>query len=108
MDNPLVSIIIPVYNAEKYIAETINSAADQTWSNKEIIIIDDGSTDGSLAIAKRFANDQIKVFSQANKGASAARNRGLLEAKGKYVQFLDGDDLLMPNKIALQLEHISN
>jgi len=107
MDSPLVSIIIPVYNSEKYLAETIASAIRQTWENKEIIVIDDGSTDNSLLIAESFANEYIKVFSQPNKGASAARNKGLLEAKGDYIQFLDGDDLLMHNKIELQLNQLS-
>ncbi|MEO8884770.1 MAG: glycosyltransferase family 2 protein [Mucilaginibacter sp.] len=106
MNNPLVSVIIPVYNAEKYLAETITCAINQTWVNKEIIIVDDGSADTSLAIAQSFANDQIKVFSQPNKGASAARNKGLLEAKGDYIQFLDADDLLMPNKIARQVQQL--
>ena len=107
MDSPLVSIIIPVYNSEKYLAETITSAISQTWNNKEIIIIDDGSTDNSLTIAESFANEHIKIFSQPNKGASAARNKGLHEAKGDYIQFLDGDDLLMPNKIEVQLAQIA-
>ncbi len=108
MDSPLVSIIIPVYNAEKYLAATIKSAINQTWPNKEILIVDDGSADNSLAIANSFANDYVKVFSQPNKGASAARNKGLLEAKGDYIQFLDGDDLLMPNKIEVQLYYLAN
>lgn len=108
MNGPLVSIIIPVYNAEKYLANTINSAISQTWSNKEIIIVDDGSVDNSLAIAESFAGEQIKVFGQPNKGASAARNKGLLEAKGEYIQFLDADDLLMPNKIEAQLDQLVN
>ena len=101
--SPLVSIIIPVYNSEKHLAECIESAIAQTWINKEIIIVDDGSTDNSLTIAKKYENDRIKVYSQPNKGASAARNKGLQEAKGEYVQFLDGDDLLSANKITDQM-----
>jgi glycosyltransferase involved in cell wall biosynthesis len=88
MPNPLVSIIIPVYNAASFINETINSALQQTWPNKEIIIVDDGSTDDSLILAKKFEGDIVKIFSQQNKGASAARNKGLAEAKGDYIQFL--------------------
>jgi glycosyltransferase involved in cell wall biosynthesis len=103
MNPPLVSIIIPLYNAEGYITETIASALNQTWRNKEIIIVDDGSTDNSLAVAKKFEHEDIKIFSQANKGASAARNKGLAEAKGDYIQFLDADDLLSPNKIENQV-----
>jgi glycosyltransferase involved in cell wall biosynthesis len=100
---PLVSIIIPLYNAEKHIAETVESALNQTWPNKEIIIINDSSTDNSLAIANKYANENVKVFTQENKGASAARNYGLREAKGEYIQFLDADDLLSPDKIEGQM-----
>ncbi len=106
--NALVSIIIPVYNAERYIAQTITSAINQTWPNKEIIIVDDGSADNSLAIAKTFENDHIQVLSQANKGASAARNKGLSLANGDYIQFLDADDLLSEDKITIQMEAIGS
>lgn len=108
MNEPLVSIIIPVYNAESYLAETIKSALEQTWQNKEIIIIDDGSTDNSLHIAKNFECDLVKVLFQQNKGASAARNIGLKEAKGEYIQFLDADDLLSNNKIEVQINLLLN
>jgi glycosyltransferase involved in cell wall biosynthesis len=101
---PLVSIIIPVYNAEKYLAASIESAIGQTWTNKELIIVDDGSTDGSLQIAQKYAgNPAVKVISQKNKGAAAARNAGLKAAKGDYIQFLDADDLLSPDKIESQI-----
>lgn len=104
MNNPLVSIIIPVYNAAKYLDATIQCAIDQTWANKEIIIIDDGSTDNSLAILNSYANhQQIKIFAQKNKGSGATRNKGIAEAKGDYIQFLDADDLLSANKIESQL-----
>jgi glycosyltransferase involved in cell wall biosynthesis len=103
-NEPLVSIIIPLFNAEKYIADTIQSAIDQTWANKEIIIVNDGSTDNSLVIANQYASGDIKIITQPNKGASAARNTGLNEAKGKYIQFLDADDLLSPGKITDQVE----
>jgi len=104
MDQPLVSIIIPAYNSEKYLAEAISSALDQTWPNKELIVIDDGSTDGTLAIARKFESETVRVFYQENKGASGARNKGLQEAKGQYMQFLDGDDLLSHDKIAIQMD----
>lgn len=103
MPNPLVSIIIPVYNAERYLDACLNSAVNQTWPDKEIIIVDDGSTDHSLAIAKKQACKWIKVFYQQNKGASAARNKGLQEAKGDYIQFLDADDILSADKIEKQV-----
>ncbi|MES2278845.1 MAG: glycosyltransferase [Bacteroidota bacterium] len=101
--NPLVSIIIPLYNTERYISHTIESALNQTWGNKEIIVIDDGSTDNSLSIAKQYTNKGVKVFSRPNKGASAARNYGLAEANGDYIQFLDADDLLSANKLTEQV-----
>lgn len=106
MVNPLVSIIIPVYNAEKYIAETIISALNQTWKNKEILIIDDASEDASFSIAKSFECAIVKVFQQQKKGASTARNIGIKEAKGDYIQFLDADDLLEETKIEQQLQAI--
>jgi len=100
---PLVSIIVPLYNSEKYIEETINSVLAQTWPNKELILVDDGSDDRSLAIAKSFSSEIMKVFSQENRGASSARNRGLREARGEFIQFLDADDLLSPDKISVQI-----
>jgi len=108
MSQPLVSIIIPLYNASQYIDEAIRSALGQTWANKEIIIVDDGSSDDSLKIARKYEGDGIKVFRQQNKGASAARNKGLQEAKGQYIQFLDADDLLSADKIEKQLLALQN
>ena len=92
----LISIIIPAYNSEKFIASTIQSALDQTWSNKEIIIVDDGSTDATLQVAREFefANENIKVYTQRNAGACSARNKGFSLSKGDYIQFLDADDLM--------------
>lgn len=104
MSEPLVSIIIPAYNAEQYLAETISSALGQTWPNTEIIVVDDGSQDNTLPIAKKFESGKVQIISQQNKGASAARNLGLKEAKGKYIQFLDADDMISPDKISVQVE----
>jgi len=105
-DNPLVTIIIPVYNAEKYLRQTIESAVQQTWDNKEVIVVDDGSTDASLTIAKQYESDIVKVLSQPNKGASTARNMGLRHAKGSFIQFLDADDILSPDKISAQVHDL--
>jgi glycosyltransferase involved in cell wall biosynthesis len=99
----LVSILIPAYNAGKWIKETIKSALDQTWPNKEIIIVNDGSTDHTLSIAKRFETQIVKVISQDNAGGCAARNKALEYAQGEYIQWLDSDDLLAPNKISAQM-----
>src|SRR5579875_322194 len=101
--HPLISIIIPLYNAEKYIIETIDSALQQSYKNIEIIIIDDGSTDSSFNVAETYKSDNIIVVKQENKGASAARNHGLKLAKGEYIQFLDADDILDVNKIEYQI-----
>lgn len=106
--NPLVSVIIPLYNAENYIGETIQNILNQTYYPIEIIIIDDGSTDTSLSIAKSYEGKKVKVFSQTNKGASAARNYGLKEAEGDFIQFLDADDLLSANKIEEQVKLLIN
>ena len=100
----LVSILIPSYNAEEHIAETIRSALAQTWRRKEIIVVDDGSTDRTLSIARRFESDCVRVFSQNNQGAAAARNKAFSLSQGDYIQWLDADDLLAPDKIARQLE----
>ena len=101
--NPLVSICIPAYNSARWIEATIKSALAQTWKNKEIIIVDDGSTDNTLKIAKQFESDNLKVISQKNSGACVARNRALTIAQGDYIQWLDSDDLLAHDKIENQL-----
>ncbi len=100
----LVSIIIPVYNCEEFLEETIHSAINQTWPETEILIVDDGSTDNSVAVAKKFESDHCKIIKQPNKGACAARNHGFKESKGAYIQFLDGDDLLSSDKIETQVK----
>jgi glycosyltransferase involved in cell wall biosynthesis len=99
----LVSILIPAYNAERWIADTIRSALEQTWPRKEIIIVDDGSADQTLTVAQQFASKDVAVLSQENQGAAAARNRALGLSQGDYIQWLDADDLLAPQKIASQL-----
>ena len=99
----LVSILIPVHNAEQWLAATIQSVLDQSWENLEIILVDDGSTDNSLEIARSFASDKVKVISQKNAGASAARNRAFSASRGDYIQYLDADDLLAPDKIERQM-----
>lgn len=100
---PLVSIIIPIYNSELFLAETIQCAVSQTWPNKEIILIDDGSTDNSYIIANSYQHLGVKLFQQENKGAASARNLGLANAIGDFIQFLDGDDLISPTKIENQV-----
>jgi glycosyltransferase involved in cell wall biosynthesis len=100
---PLVSILIPAYNAEEWLAETIQSAIAQTWQHKEIIIVDDGSSDQTAKVAAGFASNKVTVVSTAKHGAAAARNRALQLSQGDYIQWLDADDLLSPDKIERQL-----
>ncbi len=101
---PLVSILIPAYNAQEWIAETIHSAIAQTWPRTEIIVVDDGSSDSTLAIARTFESRGVRVISQKNQGASAARNTAFLHSGGDYIQWLDADDLLAPDKISRQMD----
>jgi glycosyltransferase involved in cell wall biosynthesis len=101
---PLVSILIPAFNAQEWIADTLRSAMAQTWNRKEIIVVDDGSTDQTLTIARQFVSDSIKVIAQHNQGAAAARNKAFSLSHGQYIQWLDADDLLAPDKIAQQLK----
>ena len=101
---PLVSVIIPVYNAAPYLEQCVGSVKDQTWPNIELIVIDDGSTDDSFALMSKFKGPKVKLIQQENSGASVARNTGLSEAKGQYIQFLDADDLLSADKIQAQVE----
>jgi len=101
---PLVSILIPAYNAGEWIEDTLWSAVGQNWDRKEIIVVDDGSTDETLAIARQFESGSVRVFTQENQGAAAARNRALSLSEGDYIQWLDADDLLSSDKVALQME----
>ena len=101
---PLVSILIPAYNAEKWISDTLRSAIAQTWPNKEIIVVDDGSKDGTLEVVQRFQPNGVKVVTQKNQGAAATRNHCYRLSTGKYIQWLDADDLLSEDKIARQME----
>ena len=103
-----VSIIISVYNAQKYIAETIKSALSQTYENFEIIIVDDGSTDRSLEICQSFDDDRIKIICQENKGAPGAKNTGIRHAQGDYIALLDADDIWYPEKLEKHVQHLNN
>src|SRR5690242_9424093 len=100
---PLVSILIPAFNAGEWIADTLRSAVGQTWPQTEIIVVDDGSTDQTMAIVQQFQSDNLKIVTQKNQGAAAARNKAFSLSKGDYIQWLDADDLLAPDKIASQL-----
>jgi len=101
---PLVSILIPAFNAEEWIADTLRSAIGQTWPNKEIVVVDDGSSDRTLEIAQRFESNSVRIFTKENQGAAATRNKAFALSHGDYIQWLDADDLLAPDKIAKQME----
>jgi glycosyltransferase involved in cell wall biosynthesis len=108
MIKPLVSILIPAYNAQAWISDTLRSALAQTWEPKEIIVVDDGSTDRTLSIARRFESDQLRVVTQKNQGAAASRNTAYSFSKGDFIQYLDADDLMAPDKIARQMEALGS
>jgi glycosyltransferase involved in cell wall biosynthesis len=101
---PLVSILIPAYNAEGWIADTIRSAINQTWPRKEIIVVDDSSRDQTFAIARRFASKDVLVVTHENQGAASTRNQALSLCQGDFIQWLDADDLLSPDKVETQMD----
>ncbi|WP_346701314.1 glycosyltransferase family A protein [Barnesiella sp. An22] len=101
-----ISVVIPLYNKEKQIAHTLQSVLNQTFQDFEIVIVDDGSTDGSVAEVEKFSDSRIRLIHQKNAGVSAARNRGIEAAKGDLIAFLDADDVWMPEYLATQY-HLS-
>jgi glycosyltransferase involved in cell wall biosynthesis len=104
---PLVSVVIPAYNSSHFIAATVESVLNQTFSRFEIILVNDGSPDtNELEAAIRPYSSQLRYFSQENRGPSAARNLGIRNATGRYVAFLDSDDLWLPNHLADQIHHL--
>ncbi len=104
---PLVSVIISAYNAEKYIKETLTSVLCQTYSNIEIIVVNDGSTDNTFEIASRFSEKCVKVITQENKGQDAALNNGYRHSNGSYIKFMDSDDLINPEMIEKQIKTLN-
>lgn len=105
---PLVSVIIPVYNGEKFIATTLRSVIHQSYSNWEIIIINDGSTDNTLNIVSDLKDPRIKIISQNNSGVSASRNAGIGSANGNYLAFLDADDFWHKNNLEKKISFLEN
>ncbi len=102
MDRPLISCIVPVYNGEPYLAEALDSIRQQTYRRLEIIVVDDGSTDGTAQVISGYGQ-QVRGLRQSHSGPGAARNLGLREAGGTLIAFLDADDLWHPQKLARQL-----
>jgi glycosyltransferase involved in cell wall biosynthesis len=103
-----VSVIIPVYKVENYIAATVQSVLDQTYENFELLIIDDGSPDRSVEICQQFTDPRIKIIRQENRGVAAARNTGIRHAQGEYIALLDADDIWVPQKLEKHVEHLDN
>ena len=104
--NPKISVIIPVYNGERYIKEAIDSVLNQTYENYEIIVINDGSTDNTIKILKNYVN-KIRWKNQENKGVVSAKNSGIKIAKGEYFAYLDADDVFLPDKLELQIKKLN-
>ena len=100
----LISVIVPAYEVEKYLSECISSLLSQVFQDFEIIIIDDGSTDGTSQLCDKYKSPKIKVIHQKNAGLSAARNIGIKQSKGEYLAFIDGDDIVAPNFLSRLLE----
>lgn len=108
MNEPLISVIVPVYNTEKYVAEALDSIFAQDYLNLEVIVVDDGSTDNTLNVLKEYPRT-IRIISQeSNKGQSMARNIGVKEAQGSIIGLLDADDLWPENHISLSIEYLKN
>lgn len=101
----LVSIIMPLYNKERYVEESIRSVLSQTYANWELIIVNDGSTDASLAVAEKIVDPRIILINQQNRGVSAARNTALKIMRGEFFCFLDADDTLPPESISCRVQH---
>lgn len=106
MSSPLVSILIPLYNAEAYIEETITKALKQTYSNIELVIVDDHSTDNSLKIAQKYASEKVHIYSNSKKGGNSARNYAFEKCKGEYIKFMDADDYCTNDMIEKQMERM--
>ena len=102
---PLVSVIVPVYNGQTYLAQALESALLQDYPSKEILVVNDGSTDGTAAVLRSFG-DRIRVINQANGGPPRARNAGLAAARGEYIAFLDADDVWLQGKLSAQVAHL--
>jgi glycosyltransferase involved in cell wall biosynthesis len=108
MEAGCVSVILPVFNGERYLAEAVESVLCQTFRKLELIVIDDGSTDGSGRVARSYDSSRLRYRFQENQGLSAARNKGVSISKGEFLSFLDADDLWTREKLALQMKALSS
>lgn len=105
-EHPLVTVVIPAYNRAHSIGAAVQSAISQDYPNLEVIVIDDGSTDGTSEVVAAIANPAVRCIRQANSGANVARNRGISEAQGEYIALLDSDDTFLPGHISRSIRHL--
>lgn len=103
-----VSVVIPVYNKEAFISNSVSSVLNQDYEDLEVIIVDDGSTDNSIGVLDAFTDQRIRIFTQTNRGAAAARNLGIAKASGDWVAFLDADDEWLPTKLSEQVTTLNH
>lgn len=106
--NKKASVIIPVYNAEKYIGQTLQSVLNQTYKNLEVIIVDDESPDNSIKVCQQFTDSRITIIHQKNRGLAGARNTGIRHAQSEYIAFIDADDIWLPEKLEKHIIHLEN
>jgi glycosyltransferase involved in cell wall biosynthesis len=106
VNNPRVSVIMPVYNVEAYVADAVESVLAQTFTDFELIIVDDGGADRSINICRGFRDQRIRILPQANRGLAGARNTGILHSCGEYIALLDSDDRWLPDKLLLHVIHL--
>ncbi len=107
MSAPLVSVIIPAYNAAPWIGASIRSVTEQTTTDLEVIVVNDGSTDATGALARSFPDPRVRILDQANAGVSAARNAGIRAARGSFISFLDADDAMLPSNLETKLSALN-
>src|ERR1700737_4154719 len=106
LTDPCVSVVIPCYNAERWIESTLQSGQKQTWKNIQLVVVNDGSTDASENRIRAFEHQNLLLINQPNRGQTAALNRGVAEARGNFIQYLDADDLLDSEKIERQVRRL--
>src|SRR5205823_2026133 len=105
---PLASVVVIAYNCAEYVGHAIRSVLEQTWTNLELIVVDDGSTDATGQVVQRISDARVRYLRQENKGPNAARNEGIRQARGEVIAFLDCDDWWLPEKLGKQIARATN
>ncbi len=106
MTNPKISVVMPIYHVEKFVGQAVQSVLNQTFTDFELICVDDGGTDGSMDVVRGFTDPRIRIVCQENRGLAGARNTGIWHAKGEFVALLDSDDVWDKEKLALHFIHL--